>query len=331
MDSVIYYPSNANSQIVAGARIARWLFENFPRKKGDDVHLHDGKSVRLWDYKKAFYKTAFNLYMVNVPKPMVADIAATEWLVKAAANVIWIQNDYSIWAPTPVTMGKSMMTCAFTYRVEKKINTFVWSTCRDRCEKFPETYRYVNWNALAYTSGNIISRKRIADRAFYYGAFREGRMEDFDRYFKDPDLWTLSAPKVAGTKFRERYGFTEDHLVGPIKIPEDLSLWQTTLYIEDRFSHKQFHSPANRFYEALSANMCILVDSRAVKTLEKAGYKVPEACIVMDNEDVRAKLRNAEKIMVGQREWCKDPATGECHQVALQKLVERLVEKEVRL
>lgn len=327
MQHVIYYPANSQSKMVAGARIARWLFDNIPKKKGNQYYLVDGNTLKA-DYY-TFSRAPFILYMVNVPKTMIKHVATTEDMVRRAETVVWLQNDYSIWAPTSETAGESIVTRGFTDRIRRKKPTFVWSTCMHRVEKHPSDYRYVNWNALAY---NLFSppKKREEEVVLYYGSFRDGRVKEFDRYFNDRALWHISAPKSAEAKFKERYSFEQEQLIGVLDIPIDLGKYRHTLYVEDDLSHRQFHSPANRFYEALSAGMTIWVDQSAEGTLKKAGYHVPGACIVRHAGEIFLRMNDAQvvkQIRRCQGGWQVDPATRLGHQEALMTRMKHLLKE----
>lgn len=319
MQHVVYYPSNSNSKMVAGARIARWLFDNL-----GVAHrlLIDSTSIAA-----ARIKGSYILYMVNVPKTMIKDVPRTEALIQNATIVVWVQNDYSIYAPTLHTYGVSIVTRAFTYRIKNKLPTYVWSTCRDRCVTNPDDYRYINWNALAYAPIKNLPKRRINSHVLYFGSFREGRIKEFDKYMTDANIFHISAPKTAEAKFKERYGFAGNQLIGIVNIPTDLTKYSTTLYMEDDLSHRQFHSPANRFYEALSAGMAILVDRAAVGTLTKAGFVVPELCVVEDANDVRDRLRVHRRVRNMQQEWARCPSRKIRHDAALrERLGELLLE-----
>lgn len=316
--------------MVAGARIARWLFANIPVKRGDLKWLIDGPSVDNF-YKHL--KGEFTLYIINVPKTMIKNVTLTEALVEKAKTVIWIQNDYSIWAPTLETAGESMVTKAFTARLRTalrtaghRIPTFTWSTCLHRVQKHPGDYRYINWNALAYEPVKVQPLRRNKDAVLYYGSFREGRTKEFDRYFNE-GIWVIAAPKNAEAKFVERYKF-QGNLLGVIDVPKDLALYTHTLYMEDDLSHRQFHSPANRFYEALSAEMIIWVDRAAARTLETAGYEVPTDCIVDSSRELFNTLKiptTLSRVKQAQKAWCLDPVTRKDHQIALKSRLKELL------
>jgi hypothetical protein len=308
MEFVVYCPSNMDSTMVASARIARWLAKQLPGK----VWAVDGRNVNKFDPPLDYV-----LFMVNAPPTMIPKVKHCEELIRKASTYVYVQNDYTIEAPTPVTYGKSLMIVGWTDRIAAGKPTWVWSTCRDRCEKYSEIYHYINWNALTYQDLNSSSENRVDDSVLYFGAYRKGRHKDFDRYMHTNDLFIISGPSRATSKFKEKYGFTDDRLLDVMQIPDDLTKYAFTLYIEDDMSHRQYHSPANRFYEALSANMAILVDRQAVGTLRKAGYNVPMAAIVDSPATVRRAMGYREQILSAQKAWRTDPKTGLPHDQAV--------------
>jgi len=316
MKHVVYYPACIDSPIVAGARIARWLSKHLPVPKKDIIVL-DGKSIRSW-----LPNGDYILYVINVPKTMIKEVEATETFVEKASCVVWIQNDYSIWAPTSSTEGMSIVTRAFTKRIQHNKPTFVWSTCQNRCIKNEKDYRYINWNALAYQpiDSFLGSRRK---KILYFGSFRDGRVKEFDRYLSHDlakETFLISAPSASARKFKERYKFGEEHMTGVLpNIPSDLTKYAATLYLEDDQSHRQYHSPANRLYEGISAGMAVLVDYKAVGTLQKAGFEVPECCIVSCCVSAREAMLRSRKIVAAQASWHTAPNTTLPHDEALKQ------------
>lgn len=309
--AAVYYPANSGSQIVAGARIARWLHALLERSElYDAVLLVDGKTIK----DITLGNIPFTLFMVNVPKVMVSDVPRTEEWVRKATEVVWIQNDFSIWAPNPDMQCESIVYVAFMDRLRKGRPAHVWSTCRDRCERWAGHYTYCNWNALAFTplSNPPPSSARFS-KLLYWGAPREGREAMFAKYLSGAEV-------VISTTDRGREKFSamikepfEGALkfMGPIFIPNDVAQYRSTIYIEDKQSSKAFHSLANRFYEALSARTALFVAEEAVGTFAKAGIDVRRDCpdcIVRDGHEAYRRFAQAGAIANTQLRWHKDPA-----------------------
>ena len=329
LPTIIYYPANANSGVVAGARIARWLERTIP-----GARMYDGKTVE--QAADLMEKRPHNLFIINVPKPMVAKVEQAERVVRAADTLIWVQNDYAIQTPTPYTNGQSIFTRAFTERTKRKAGhkMQVWSSCADRVERLMTMpAHYVNWNALAYQFQEpprpTIKR---TDAMLYWGAYRPQRQKSFVKYFGVPEdresdgaefeRVVISCTKNGADKFYENTGAPRSSFVGPINVPGDLYSFACTVYIEDEMSHKRFHSTANRFYEALSARLPILVDKSAVGTLQKAGFTVPPAMQSESLADVSRLLAagpSAWRTMAQRQHelWGTDPKLRVHHDKAL--------------
>lgn len=332
MQNVIYYPANADSLIVAGARIARWLHGRM--KKSIMV---DAKTIR--SFLETNKHQPYNLYIINVPKPMVAHVELAENLISHAKTLVWIQNDYAIQTPTPHTAGMSIFTKAFTYRAQnlERLPMWVWTSCADRVDHIPTMARYINWNALA-ADELLPLKKPTIQKVLYWGAYRPGRQQDFRRYFgaqamNESEL-VVSATKNGKEKFFAEAGTRTGVFIPPISIPDDLQNYAATVYIEDEMSHRRFHSPANRFYEAIAAGLPLLVAGSAAGTLQKAGYTVPVVWQVTSGQDVVRALHapgflaNAQRAQ--RKAWGVDPTTGLSHGDALWKHVTKL-QKECKV
>ena len=193
----------------------------------------------------------------------------------SAKRVVWVQNDYTIIPPKPDAKAQSPFRKAFVDRREKgKMDTEYWTTCEDWA-KLPGS-RYVNWNCLTFREDTHQAKKRGTD-LMYYGSFRDGsgkssRKVYFDRYFASPRVpVTVSSPDK---KFAETYKSESVTHVGKIEgsLHEELARHGAGLYIEDRMSHERYHSPANRFYEMLSAGLPMIFQPECGTMLRRAGY-----------------------------------------------------------
>lgn len=337
--NLVYYPANADSGVVAGARIARWLAKTLR-----NVIFVDAKNVR--EVAKTL-PASYVLYIVNVPKPMVGHVEAAEVLIEQADKLVWIQNDYAIQTPTPTTNGQSIFTRAFTKRTKFKRGhgMWVWTTCEDRVRHIPSMARYVNWNCIAIEPTLEIVKPENP-KFVYWGAYRPGRLESFRRYFGTgedhidyeqeveelAEMWTISATPNGADKFLASTSLTQHNFVRPIVVPHDLQKYAGAVYIEDDMSHRRYHSPANRFYEALAAGIPLLIDHLAAGTIKKAGYEVPDAYVSRTFGDVQTFMANSpavrRKIALKQREiWAVEPDSGLPLMDALKKRIRHL-EKE---
>jgi hypothetical protein len=157
---------------------------------------------------------------------------------------------------------------------------------------------YVNWNALHYApelKPKLLPKASAPPRIFYFGAFRPDRASRFARYLT-PELYDVVISTAVGRsvlRFKELLG--PDVTIEPRakSLIERLAFERATVYIEDERTAETYNSPAARFYEALSANVCQFIDHEAVPNLERAGFVIDPAWIVNDARDVARKLRYA--------------------------------------
>lgn len=238
-------------------------------------------------------------------------LAALGKAIESAGRVVWVQNDFTVIPPKDVSGAESPFRKAFRNRhAAEKPSVDYWTTVLPMSKagtiaksghRLGERSAYVNWNCLT-TRDDIpftpFSERSDADALLYYGAFRDERTKYFDRYFLKPAIRTvISSPTK---KFAERYAECE-HL------PRISDFWATLgshglgLYIEDKRSHVEFHSPANRFYEMLSAGLPMVFQPEAFKMLDQAGFNIADD--VIDVVCPLPKLiERAEQIGLNQRE-----------------------------
>lgn len=318
----ILYPTGLNSTL-ATARICTWLNEFFTRRKMQSSIL-DGASMRdvdIADVKKSI------VFVVNLPKLLVKNIEVYEKIIKEAAIVVYVQNDYTIQAPTPDMQAFSICSRAFTYRLTFKKPLFVWSTCQDKCEKHSTMFSYIDWNALMFKPMNVGPRRENT-KVLYYGAFRKGRQNVFDRYMVNADHMVVSTTKLAANKFIDRYGVK---VIPPISIPNDLCNWGISLYIQDKCSNSKYHSLANRFYECLSAKVAMFVDRDAVTTFKKFGLTVPNFCTVDGTEDLLQKMKAHSNVRKWQQEnWSLNPTSDLPHDKHLELRFKTLIAEQLQ-
>ena len=292
----------SETSMVASVRIARFLSERMQVPIISD----DGIAAVPLDL----------LIVVNGAYGFSKHLAALAEAVLRARRIVWVQNDYTIIPPKIQSEGVSPFRAAFRERHESgKPHMDFWTTCEDWA-KFTPASRYVNWNALTfdedYDPREIAKRRRhAASNLLYYGSYRGGggkssRERYFDRYFLHPEVrTTISSP---AKQFRERY--PDPRVVHKDPVREDfyetLGTMGIGLYIEDRMSHERFHSPANRFYEMLSAGLPMVFQPECGSMMRRAGYD-PDPYTVQNARAVKIAMENRENIGKMQRaKWIGD-------------------------
>jgi len=295
----------SENSMVASIRIARFLAKKLGVQTYDYKNIHEIEGKRL-DL----------LIIVNGAYGFCQCLPELAALVKSARRIVWVQNDYTIIPPKIESKGVSPFRAAFRERHEAgKPHMDFWTTCEDWA-RFTPASLYVNWNALtfdeSYSQKKIVNwRTKATEDLLYYGSYRGGsgkssRERYFDRYFREPLVkTTISSP---AKQFHERY--TSDKIVHVDALKNDfyrdIGVHGLGLYIEDRMSHERFHSPANRFYEMLSAGLPMVFQPECGSMMRRAGYD-PEPFFVSNVRDVKRSMDIREEIGPTQRRvWIGD-------------------------
>jgi hypothetical protein len=245
------------------------------------------------------------LFIVNGAYAFCKHLPLLARMVVRAERIVWVQNDYTIIPPRFTSEGGSPFRAAFRKRHRRGLPPIeIWSTCE--APKFSEGWgrrRYVNWNALTYAPLPWKKRAPHNGDLFYYGSYRKDRKDAFDRYLWSPRGYavTLNVPRTGPWENYYRRGCTIEEADTNIDLREECARHGLGLYIEDRRSHKEFCSPANRFYEMLSAHLPMVFDKPTSVQLRRANLEVgPWA--VRDVTDIRYCLRHRDEIRVEQHE-----------------------------
>jgi hypothetical protein len=307
--TIFSFTFHGENSMVASTRIANFISQKM------SLPVHDHRSI-----EQVLGKPLDLLIIINGAYGFCKCLPQLAELVVNASRIVWVQNDYSIIPPKIDSKGVSPFRAAFRERHEKGLpHMDFWTTCEDWARFTPDSL-YVNWNALTFDEKydeRVIARRRSSksnNNLLYYGSFRDGsgkssRVRYFDRYFAEPKVHTIiSSP---AKQFRERY--THDKIQHEDAIKNDfygvLGGCGLGLYLEDRMSHERFHSPANRFYEMLSAGLPMVFQPEAESMMARAGFKI-EKYVVHTAISVIARMNNREEIGEEQRrDWVgQDPA-----------------------
>jgi hypothetical protein len=319
--------------MVASVRIARWL-QNFleidcfvdanPSPKNE---RYIGNCPEHLD-TLVIVGGAFAFIDASVLQPLATRIMN-------ARRVVWVQNDYTVVPPKDTGDATSPFRRAFVIRKNEGKPTVYWSTC-EKWASLPGS-SYVNWNMLtfdpAYDAVKLRERyQESIDTLLYYGSYRSdsaevervrtrggvkyktgelvtrvgknGRDEAFRRYFSEPAVETwISSPS---DKFKA--AFPRCNHVPPFleNFYANIGKHGLGLYVEDVRSHEEFHSPANRFYEMLSAGLPMVFQPEAVPMLKRAGFAV-EAYVARTAGDIPYFMQHRKDMGKSQRQaWIGD-------------------------
>lgn len=291
----------SENSMVASVRIAYWLQAQLKVPMTWEGDIADMKPETLIIVNGAY---GFSKFLEPLSKA-----------IAEAKNVIWVQNDYTIIPPKTDGDAESPFRKAFVNRKsEGKNDTIFWSTCEKWYER--KGSHYVNWNQLTfdekYDPKKIAKlRKTASDTFFYYGSFRDGsgkssRVPIFDRYFTAP--FTKTVVSSPSDKFEKKYPNITTMGAITDEFYPTLTSHGLGLYIEDRKSSEEFHSPANRFYEMLSAGLPMVFQPESGSMMRKAGFN-PEPYYVHKASDVKKFMARREEIGAQQRkDWVQLPS-----------------------
>ncbi len=252
--------------------------------------------------------------IIYVNGPNAWNHKATAALAKAMINcktVVFAENDYAITRPRLVSTAKDLFGSAWWRRAETgRPPAVFWTTVRSNAgQRGLHPQSYVNWNALTMRYDfTPMSRKKASADLLYYGSYRPRRRQAFERYLVDAAVLVTVASK--SSQFEELYG---DEVPGNVNLQdaipegslyEELTRHGLGLYIEDDRSHREFHSPANRFYEMLSAGLPMVFQPECAAMLSQAGFDVKPYVVEDGGDLMEAALRDRVKIAARQRrDW----------------------------
>lgn len=285
--AVFSFIKPSRTSTVASVRIARFIAKTL-----DIPLLHDGAVATKWDV----------LILVNGAFSFCSHRDDVATAVKSAKRIIWVQNDYAIYAPISDGDAQSTFRKAFVIRRTFGLPELDhWTTVKAK-STLTKGSRYINWNMLTALKDPLHCNPDASDDLFYYGAFRNGRAKTFDHYLKPTrmDVTISSSSK----KFAERYPHAEILWAIPRGgFYTELNSHGLGLYIEDPRSHKEFHSPANRFYEMLSAGLPMMFEPDSIGMLEQAGYDVTPHVIERQRDAERFLKHRRSVQKVQRRHW----------------------------
>lgn len=284
----------SENSMVASVRIAYWLAKRL--------------SVPLTWQADIADKMLDTLIIVNGAYGFCKYLEPLAEAVLSARRVVWVQNDYTIIPPRTDGDAQSPFRRAFVERAKLgRSRTIFWSTC-EKWFSQPGSSR-VNWNMLTfdenYDPGAVsVRRTDASDTLFYYGSWREAsgksnRVPLFRRYFQNPTIRTVISSPV--DKFAKAFPLCQH--TGPISSDfyEVLGSHGMGLYIEDRKSSEEFHSPANRFYEMLSAGLPMVFMPESGSMLRRENID-PTPYAARNTLEIERMFDRREKIGAEQRE-----------------------------
>jgi len=293
MDAIISFNKLSDNSILAHNKITKFLASYF----GGEVLDSKEKMVAsmLKPYDRVFIVNGLECFC-DYREEMRKFVG-----FHAHCKLFWATNDYKL---TPSKQLRELM---------ERNNTTLLTTVEEALhkQKFYKKYVYVNWNSLTMNKNFDYTKINKRHGLIYYGAYREGRVDSFEKYFKNvPYTVLISTTRSNLEKFR---ALNEQIKLFPpfgwANAISELSLFKYSIYIEDKASHKAYCSPANRFYECLSSGVVQFFDKECKHTFDRAGIDVSEY-IVDSPAEIQEKMDWVEKDFhthaEKQRGWVED-------------------------
>ena len=269
---------------IASIRIGCWLSNLLSVPIFDDDKILEGGDLD-------------NLFIINGSTLYCKYLTEIAAAVERAANIFWIQNDYTLPPPAAESEAISPFRRAFAKR---NLIPHYWTTCEKNARKTAKS-AYVNWNVLGFAK-NARRASLVSARTLYYGAYREGRKDAFEAVYRAFEGLPLAISSTS-KKFSDR---PDCLLISPFRdnLHLALSVYGMGIYIQDKKSIAGYTSPATRFYEMLSVGLPMVFTPDCVQTLDGYGYNV--SSYVVTPKTARELVENRVKIANEQSAWEED-------------------------
>jgi hypothetical protein len=271
MDIVINPTKCSETSITASNKIAKWISSLIRIPLVDDKRTafqHIGRKIN-------------RVYLVNGVFAFCDFRDQIKTLCDGAKEVVWIGNDYALKIPTYLKNAKNIKRIA-------QYSNYDNMSC----------HKIVDFNKLLHFDGRAKEYKKSG--LFYYGAFRENRINVFKHWFSksDFDLHVSTSTKNMGDFYKinnsiKFYQANQD-------IRNVINLFQSSIYLEDSIKNKKITlTPANRFYEVIGSKVLLFFDINTKQTLANAGYWDDDFSVANASE-INEKLKDYDSLRTKQ-------------------------------
>lgn len=272
--NIVINPTKCSiTSITASNKIAMWIGSTLKIKLVDDE-------------KSAEQALNFDIETVFIVNGMFAfcefreDIAT---LCRKAREVIWVGNDYAIKFPSNLSFLKGSPKLR---RIAQYSNFDNWTN-----------HKYVDFNKLLHWDG--AEKPYKYEGLFYYGAFRKDRIKSFQKFLGANDVPIHVSTAVKNTPEFKKINRDMHVYKASGDIRKVLPMFQSSIYIEDEFSHHILMTPANRFYEVIGSKTLMFYDASTITTLTQAGFWDKDFS-VSSTAEVKEKLQDYDKLRAKQ-------------------------------
>lgn len=191
-------------------------------------------------------------------------------------QLTWIGNDYAIKPPKYIKEHNNYERIA-------------------QYENFDgiKNHKYLDFNKLLAWSGD--KKNYSKEGMFYYGAYRKDRDISFKHWFSESKLPIYISTATKNMKKFQEINKDLKFFKPNGDIRKVLHNFQSSIYIEDEFTHNNLMTPANRFYEVIGSKILLFYDIKSKKTLQHAGFWHDDFS-VENIEEVKEKLQDYENL-----------------------------------
>lgn len=146
----------------------------------------------------------------------------------------------------------------------------------------------------------------------YYGAYREGRKESFDRFLAGKLFLTAVSTSERNFSAFQKHG----RLIydGDKNIASLAKKYGFTVYMSDQVNHeKMFVFPANRFYECLSYGLFQFIDRKTLLSFRHLSNSTLEPFVVENDAQAYEKLHKIDFLRLAQKRLLFDSKDYQAH------------------
>jgi len=284
MKGIVCHFTKADKTTLASARIANWLCDRY------GLGLMDREDLdQVQDYDLAICVSSPSGFASPKLREQIGETCAR------ATRYVFAQNDY-------MTSQAGQIGTWFKKLGKDRNQRYVWSTIPRALKNPWDTY--INWNVLPWKPYDYPQHPFVRGLS-YYGACRKGRIPYFEK-FLNSNLYpvTISTTTRGATKFK---AICPDAVCEkPFEDQKSIGRYQLVLYAEDDYSHRNYSSPATRFYECLGSQVPQVFDASCIGTFDRAGYNI-RPYVVRTQKEVFEELTRSEEIRHEQTQvWFKD-------------------------
>lgn len=278
-NAVVNFTKCTATSITASNRIAKWL-----ANRTEGVLIDDLKIARQLIESRSMIDV---LFIVNGMFGFCDFRDEIIELTKRSKKIVWIGNDYAIRIPSQLKFIKTSAALIAQYANFEGLPVY-----------FP-----LDLNKLTYNHCTPLSLPSVKyEGLLYYGAYRKQRASMFDKYLCQTGLYTV----MVSTSSRNIGAFKQHNpnirfMYNMPNLLNTIGAFQATVYIHDDMPDDILLTPANRFYECLSAGLLMLFDRNTISTFDHAGINI-NPWVVDSPADVAAALADHDELLKQQQD-----------------------------